>query len=65
MLRCHGCGKKYAKFPLDTNLPDYLWLKISPRPDGGGILCADCILERLRKLGATVAFLTVDPTEID
>lgn len=63
-LYCHGgCGKEYSEFPLDVVLPDELWRKIAPQPDGHGILCADCILTRLRdSLGATVAFLTIEKT---
>ena len=49
-LRCSGCGKHYDEFPLDVVLPNEQWLQISPRPDGGGVLCAACIVERGSKL---------------
>ena len=46
--------------PLDVVLPDDQWERISGRTDGGGILCAECILARAARLGATVAKMELD-----
>lgn len=57
-LRCFGCDKPYQDFPLDVVVPDDQWEAISGRSDGGGILCAACIVERGSKLpGVSVAKL--------
>lgn len=45
---CIDCGKRYNNFKLDVTLPDEQWLLICP--DRGGILCANCIVERASKL---------------
>lgn len=49
-LACMDCKKSYQDFPLDVVLPDSQWELISGRKDGGGILCAACIVERASKL---------------
>lgn len=49
-LRCSGCGRPYARGP-DLVIPDAAWLKIAPRPDGGGVLCPNCIHDRLVAAG--------------
>lgn len=74
VLYCYGgCGRRYADFGLDVMLPAALWNEIAVGPpfdetqlnirrEGrGGVLCANCIVERLAKLsGVTVAHLTTD-----
>lgn len=58
MVRCEGCGLSYGLFPLDVTVPDDQWRQISGRDDGGGILCASCIVARGARLpGVTVAKL--------
>lgn len=60
-LRCFGCGKPYKDFPLDIVLPDNQWADIAERTDGGGVLCAGCIIERASKLpGITVAKMVLE-----
>ena len=51
---CYDCGLAYsdARF-ADFVLPDDLWARISPSGDEGGLLCANCIVGRMRALGLT------------
>lgn len=43
---CQGCGKKYT---LDVIVPDSVWERIKPpeKPEGAGLLCGQCIADRL------------------
>ena len=60
-VRCADCGKPYRDFPLDVVLPDHQWALLSGRNDGGGIICASCIIERAAKMpGITVAKMTLE-----
>jgi len=54
------CGLPYSSFPLDVNLPRGQWLQINPKD--GGVLCANCIVARVKKLipGATVIHAIVE-----
>lgn len=76
VLYCYGgCGRRYEDFGLDVLLPTPLWNQIavgSPflddtidpvdREGRGGVLCAQCIVNRLALLqGVTAAF--VDTTD--
>lgn len=55
------CGLPYTAFPLDVVLPDDQWRLVSGREDGGGVMCADCIVMEGAKLpGVTVAKLTFE-----
>lgn len=45
-LGCADCGRSYAKGP-DLVIPDETWKRISPTGDEGGILCPNCIHDRL------------------
>ena len=63
-----GCGKEYRNFPADMLIQDDLWKLICPTPwDGkgtGGVLCPNCICERLIDLGMTRVEVIVDATEL-
>ena len=49
---CYDCGLPYGKPGwCDCHIPDEIWLKISPRPSGGGKLCITCIAKRLVAAG--------------
>jgi hypothetical protein len=52
-VRCLDCHLPYTDFPLDLTLPDEQWLLI--HPDGGGVLCANCIVRRASQLPNVVA----------
>jgi len=54
-LVCEDCGLKYQDFPLDTTLPDNQWKDIHPEGDGGGILCANCMVKRGSHLPGVIA----------
>lgn len=74
VLYCYGgCGRRYEDFGLDVILPTALWNRIAvgapfdetqtdiEREGRGGVLCAQCIIDRLKALpGVTVALLTTD-----
>lgn len=48
MLNCADCNEPYgsARFP-DLIIETWAWVKISPTGDEGGLLCPNCICERL------------------
>lgn len=56
---CMGCDKKYD---FDLIVPDETWKRISPKPvDGfksGGLLCPQCIVERIKKHGWSAAHIS-------
>lgn len=43
---CMDCGMSYLDFPMDVVLPDDQWALVSGRDDGGGLMCAACIVKR-------------------
>ncbi len=48
---CYDCGRPYGDkhgFP-DLIIPNYIWRRISPTGDDGGLLCPSCICARLYK----------------
>jgi hypothetical protein len=56
---CKDCGRLYSNFGLDIILPKSQWLQINP--DGGGLLCGQCISMRADKLqGATVIHAIIE-----
>ena len=55
MLKCEDCSLPYKDFPLDTTIPNGQWLDIHPERDGGGILCANCMIKRASKLPGIIA----------
>jgi len=51
LLQCYDCGLKYDECG-DCVIDDETWEKINPSSiKGGGLLCANCIIKRLRKAG--------------
>lgn len=58
--RCRDCGLPYEAFPLDVNLPRSQWMEIHPEGEGG-LLCAQCIVERAAKVpGCTVVHAVLE-----
>uniref|UniRef100_A0A6H1ZHP6 Uncharacterized protein n=2 Tax=viral metagenome TaxID=1070528 RepID=A0A6H1ZHP6_9ZZZZ len=55
MLKCEDCVLPYKDFPLDTTIPNGQWLDIHPERDGGGVLCANCMIKRASKLPGVIA----------
>lgn len=49
---CLDCGKDYEEFPLDTVLPNDQWAMINPAL--GGVLCANCMVERASKIKGVI-----------
>jgi hypothetical protein len=48
---CYDCGLPYEAFE-DIVLPHELWERINPTEHrGAGLLCANCIFERLHHIG--------------
>ena len=62
-VRCDDCSKPYTTFPLDVALPDQQWKAIYG--EGGGVLCANCILKRANMVGATVLLAWIDNMDYD
>lgn len=54
-LVCEDCGLPYAEFGLDTTVPNSQWHDIHPENDGGGVLCASCMVKRASVLPGVVA----------
>lgn len=44
---CKGCGVDVRDFTA----PDEIWVRVSPDPDGGDVLCYQCFVERCHKVG--------------
>ena len=44
--KCQQCGLKYK---VDLNIPDWLWEKITPKPQtpSAGLLCGSCIMKNI------------------
>lgn len=55
VVRCDDCNLPYRAFPLDLTLPHDQWALIHPERDGGGVLCAFCIVQRASKLPGAIA----------
>jgi hypothetical protein len=51
---CEDCGRIHSSFGLDVILPDDQWARLSGRSDGGGLLCAACIVARAARLPGVV-----------
>ena len=53
---CQGCGRCYK---VDLLIPDELWEQIKPagKPEGAGLLCGRCIMNRLEAFGEFDAFV--------
>lgn len=50
---CYDCGRDYDTF-ADLNVPDDVWAKINPTThEGAGLLCPNCLCDRLRVVGET------------
>ncbi len=47
------CHKPYDNFGLDVVLPNDQWLLINPQNDG--LLCAQCMVNRAKKLGNIIS----------
>lgn len=50
VVGCEDCGLPYRDFPLDLTIPDADWEVIHPGSNGGGLLCAQCIVTRASRL---------------
>ena len=59
MCTCQICGNK---FKIDLDIPDELWEKIKPegKPEGSGLLCGSCIMNRLEDYLDYYAFRLID-----
>ena len=57
--KCQTCGAQYR---VDLLIPDDIWERIKPlsKPDGAGLLCGSCIMERLEQEGAYGALQVVE-----
>jgi hypothetical protein len=50
--KCYDCSLPYADEGWeDFIIPHYLWDKISPTGDSGGLLCVTCMVRRLNQKG--------------
>lgn len=54
-IHCEDCGLPYSEFGLDTTLPNLQWEMIHPENDGGGVLCASCMVKRATKIKGVIA----------
>ena len=57
MAICLDCGAQYKTLGLDLVLPDQQWRAVCPE---NGILCANCICRRARKVGGTALLAWID-----
>jgi hypothetical protein len=49
-LSCYDCGRRYERGP-DLHVSREDWLKVAPMPEGGGVLCPNCMHDRFVALG--------------
>lgn len=59
---CENCGRTYF---FNLIIPHHLWEKVKPlgKPQGGGMLCPQCIVSKIEKhMGTCVFYLTKDHT---
>lgn len=57
---CWDCGRSWeAPGWVDAWIPDDLWLRIAPLPDGRGHLCIHCITAALDAIGARNVSVTL------
>lgn len=54
-LTCEDCDLLYEDFGIDTTIPNLQWEAIRPNSEGGGILCASCMVKRASKLEGILA----------
>lgn len=54
---CLDCGQDYSDFGMDVLLPRWQWLLI--HPDDGGLLCAQCIVNRAAQIKGAVGLQAV------
>ena len=59
-VACTDCGRNYQDFNLDCTLPDWQWERLVPNSEGGGLLCAQCIVNRADKIGAVAVRMLID-----
>lgn len=54
---CQSCGRKYQH---DLIVPDEAWEKIKPagKSEGAGLLCPNCIMQRLASIGWSAGHLS-------
>lgn len=57
--KCQGCGRLYT---VDLLIPDELWERIKPegKPQGAGLLCGACIMERIEQISGYAAWKLVE-----
>lgn len=56
---CYDCGRPYDTF-VDLVIPDEVWEKINPTyHEGAGLLCPNCMGDRLREVGKTDVSATI------
>jgi len=57
---CQECGSKYV---VDLIVPDSIWGRIKPdgKPEGGGLLCGRCIMDKIKSIGKYDSFHLVKP----
>jgi len=53
MLKSCTCQECESQYKVDILIPDELWERIKPtgKSQGAGLLCGDCIIEKLEKIG--------------
>lgn len=49
---CKVCGARARPFQA----PEEIWLRVSPRPCGGGVLCYHCFCDRCEKAGLPASY---------
>jgi hypothetical protein len=62
--RCYDCGQAYSTF-ADLSLPHDVWAQISPHEvSEAGLLCPNCICDRLAVLNISGVVATIWPAQV-
>lgn len=51
---CYDCGIRYENFPVELVIAHDQWALISPKGNGEGLLCHNCMIDRLRNKGVEI-----------
>lgn len=60
--KCQHCGRYYC---VDLIVPDHIWERIKPpgKPEGAGLMCGVCIINKIEDFGEYAVVYWIDKKE--